>query len=90
MDEFSVGIDEIEKMDAEISIFPNPVKDVLYIKSESKISSAIIYNMEGKVIMDVRQINQSTINTSSLQPGVYVMSLFNGNNYLVSKRLVIE
>jgi hypothetical protein len=90
MDEFSVGIDEIEKMDAEISIFPNPVKDVLYIKSESKISSAIIYNMEGKVIMDVRQINQSTINTSSLQPGVYVMSLFNGHNYLVSKRLVIE
>ena len=90
MDEISVDINEFEKMDAEISIFPNPVKDVLYIKSESKISSAIIYNMEGKVIMDIRQINHSTINTSSLQPGVYVLSLYTENNYLVSKRLVIE
>ena len=56
-----------------ISIYPNPVKDVLYIKSDiSEQSTVEIFNIYGKLLKQENLIN-SKINVSDLTPGFYLI-----------------
>jgi hypothetical protein len=54
-------------------IFPNPVKDFLFIKSNSKYNIAILYDMNGKLvkIMDY----DSVLDFSGYQCGMYYLTL---------------
>jgi uncharacterized protein YdeI (BOF family) len=90
MSEFTVGIVEPVNMHPEIKIYPNPAFETLYIETENDISRAILYNMEGKVVMDVSLIENSMINVSNLEPGIYVISLFNGKDYLGFNKVLVE
>ncbi len=54
-----------------ITVFPNPVKEVLTI-SGSKKQAAVITSITGQVITTIQLINGSqTVNVSVLPPGVY-------------------
>jgi len=75
-----VGIEDAIQSDLGISIYPNPVKDVMHLNiSVSGIENvnAGIYNSTGQEVMDVAtnlSVNmnyQSEVNTSSLSPGIY-------------------
>lgn len=55
-----------------ISIYPNPVKDVLYIKGAGKIGKAEIYNMVGQKIRSFNS-GENQIDVSSLSKGNYVL-----------------
>ncbi len=55
------------------SLYPNPASDVIHIKSEGKIRSAVIYDMSGKRI-HVKFVD-GTANISHLAPGVYTVQL---------------
>ena len=57
----------------QISIFPNPTKGVCYIHgAENNIIH--IYTLSGvEVLQVVSNNNQAQINTSQLQPGVYIV-----------------
>ncbi len=57
----------------ELSLFPNPVKDVIYIRNFNNRSLKIsIYNTMGAL---VKQVNTETdqINVGDLTPGCYVI-----------------
>lgn len=58
-----------------ISIYPNPVKDVIHIEGKSKIDKAEIYNMVGQKIKTFSSV-ESRIDVSSLSKGNYVLQLF--------------
>lgn len=64
----------------EISCFPNPFKDVINIKYNGQLEKALIYDFSGKLILES---NNSEINVSELQPGLYSIkvTLNNGENY---------
>jgi Secretion system C-terminal sorting domain len=49
-----------------------------------------VYSIKGEIIKEISQLEISTINVSDLKSGVYVLSLFNENEFLASKRIVIE
>jgi hypothetical protein len=68
-----------------ISVYPNPVKDVIKIKSAS--SSEFKYQLIdalGKVVQSGETRSQS-INAESLLPGVYILSLDNGKEKTTQK-----
>lgn len=57
---------------SEVSIHPNPVKDVLNISTEKSVESISVFNLTGqKVISDVKVLN-GKINVSTLVPGAYI------------------
>lgn len=70
-----------------ILFYPNPVKEVLNIKFDSKLSSEsdfIIYDFSGAVVFqDKRQVecnvNHFTFNTSSLKTGIYSLRIKNAS-----------
>ena len=62
----------------EISIYPNPSKDVIFINIQEEIKILKIISLKGKVIKNLEPKNN--INISFLEKGMY---LINVNNYFV-------
>jgi len=69
----SLGTDEISKN--KVSLYPNPVKDMLHISSEKEIESVNIFNMTGQKAAIPMVVVSKQINTSSLAPGTYLVQI---------------
>ncbi|PIF43363.1 putative secreted protein (Por secretion system target) [Chryseobacterium sp. 52] len=61
---------EVKKI--EFSIYPNPVTDILTIKTQEKIISVSVYDASGKLVNT--QLNNGQINMSMLPNGVYILN----------------
>lgn len=59
----------------DVSIFPNPVKEILNITGTSALSSVEIYDMLGKKVMSFNEVASGTVNLSPLAKGVYIAKI---------------
>jgi photosystem II stability/assembly factor-like uncharacterized protein len=80
-----VGIGVLDK--EEYSIYPNPAKDYVYIKSEGKFS-AFVYSEDGKLIEQIHSNNNATLNVKSLTSGVYFIKIRNHNKEATQQIIV--
>jgi hypothetical protein len=72
-----------------ISIYPNPVNDILNVKSNSEIIAMDVVNMLGQVV--IKQFGRSnSLNVSTLSPGLYILKTKNENSSESIKRFVIK
>ncbi len=80
------GENEITKEN--ISIFPNPVSDIVYLKSDESIISVKVLNYTGQVVM-AETINNKLygLNLSQLKQGIYFLVMETGNKQ-VSRKIV--
>jgi len=60
---------EVKKL--EFSIYPNPVIDILYIKTQEKIQNVSIYDASGKTVN--APLNNGQVNMSMLPKGMYIL-----------------
>ncbi len=67
----STGILDIES--ANISVYPNPVHEVLHIDIEDLNFKVEFYNLQGQLLWQVQ--NKKSISTNHLPSGVYVLKL---------------
>lgn len=65
----------------QLEIYPNPVTDVLNVSSKlNKEENAVIYNMEGRVVLKAKISNgKNTINVSKLEKGSYILTVKEAN-----------
>jgi hypothetical protein len=71
----SIGLDNIETLDVEFDIYPNPVLDLLHYKVPSGVGIIrfYIYDLSGQTLKTCDLgINQSTVDLSFLEPGIYI------------------
>ena len=59
---------------AKIQVYPNPVSDRIFIKSEGPVDSVKMYNILGKEI-SVNRFDNLTVDVSSLSSGLYLLKL---------------
>ncbi len=64
---------------ADITIFPNPTTDRLNISSDVELTSYSILDFSGRVIKTANLNETSTIDTTSLSTGTYLLQLSNDN-----------
>ena len=57
-----------------LTIYPNPAKDQLYIKTDKAISNIRIYNAYGREVL-VEPNEENIINLCGLSSGLYIMTL---------------
>ncbi|HFS67029.1 MAG TPA: T9SS type A sorting domain-containing protein [Flavobacteriia bacterium] len=73
----------------EVSLYPNPVKDKLYITSENQIKNIKIYDMLGRLAVEENPLlNEVEINLNNLTAGNYVVKIQINNrnlNYKIIK-----
>jgi hypothetical protein len=84
------NLEQIEKFNqSEIQIFPNPVKENVYIKSNKKIITIQLFSQEGKQILSNRtDLSTGTIDMTSRPNGVYIIHVISEDG--AEKRLIIK
>ena len=70
----TAGVDDQNQLD--ISIYPNPTSDMVYIEGNYTQLKAVVYDILGKQVMNKSITN--TIDISHLDKGVYILQLSDG------------
>ncbi len=68
----NTGVSNIKLTD--INIYPNPVSDVLNIKSDKSIKNMDLYDTQGRLVLHTNG-NQKTINLSVINLGIYFLKI---------------
>ena len=72
-------------------VYPNPITDVLNIvqSAESKLTSIVVYNTLGKLILTKSLLNaKSEINLNSLISGVYYYTLIGRSGKKINGKFI--
>lgn len=78
----STGLNSIQK--SNISLFPNPIINTLYIQAGIDINEFKLYSIQGKLI-ESGNIESNQKDLSHLQSGVYVLNLKINNDWIQYK-----
>ena len=82
------GIAENDLTDANIAIYPNPVRDYLTVDTENhNINKIYIYDVNGKEIC-AKQPENNRVNVSFLTPGIYFLVLQINEQLSITKKFI--
>ncbi|HMZ88140.1 MAG TPA: PKD domain-containing protein, partial [Chitinophagales bacterium] len=87
---------ETETITADFSVTPNPFSDQITIEIPSAVSSSpnaeiSIFDLAGNILLtQIISAPQTTINTSQLPTGIYVLSYHNGLEFGTAKLVKME
>jgi len=76
------GINEVEN--AKLQIYPNPVKDEIFIKSELPITKIEISSLTGTLLILENNFNER-ISVSTLPKGIYLLKVYTDKGVIISK-----
>lgn len=67
-------------------IYPNPVKDILHIKTNNEVKAIKIYNLSGQEIikLNINKVNPQ-INISNLNKGIYIVEITTYDGIITQK-----
>jgi len=69
-----------------ISIFPNPAKDLINIVSDVVINKIELINMSGQTVnTSIENLKKVSFDVNHLVPGIYFIKIYTDNNILVEK-----
>lgn len=81
------AIDEIQRVAAEISLYPNPVKNVVHINTPVLLDIQLV-NLQGKTISTVH--GRTTLSLEGIAEGVYFLKLYDQQNRLIKTEKIIK
>lgn len=79
----SIKENELEKT----GIYPNPVDDILHIKSNQKYKKFNLYSAEGRLVLK-GDVQDNQINVSSLEKGYYIVEIFDNKANSVKHKIL--
>jgi hypothetical protein len=79
----TAGVDDQNQLD--VSIYPNPTSDIVYIEGNYSQLKAVVYDILGKQVMNKPITN--SIDISQLEKGVYILQLSDGVK-LTTQRII--
>ena len=81
----TLGVDDFSNAE-NITLYPNPVKDVLTVNSQSTFKRMEVYNMLGQKVMTKE--NTNTLIVDQLNLGIYILKAFNNNGEVATKQFI--
>ena len=82
----TLGTENIKPSEVRLSLFPNPVKDYLFVGIDEKEFETSVYDLSGKLIFTSK--NAQMLDVSKLKNGTYLLSAkIDGKN--VSKKFIV-
>ena len=77
------GYESINELSSSVSVYPNPVKDQLFVETEMTVEEISVYDVFGRQMTTV--YDQQTVNVSELSNGVYFVKVKSENNEVVKR-----
>ncbi len=69
-----------------LTLYPNPVKDVLYVNSASSVKDVTIFSAAGSIVLQ-RELVGNRVNVSLLSKGSYIVKLTTENGVVIRKMI---
>lgn len=83
-----VGIEQWNKKNNEIAVYPNPSRNIINIVTEFDEFELSLYNLYGQLVQ--QWTNNKIIDVSNLPTGTYMLHISNTNGKTVKKILIID
>lgn len=83
----TLSTSDFSQNNLKVSMYPNPVSDILNIETETAIKTIEIYNIQGQ---RVKTSNQKQLNVSDLAAGLYLVKIQNIENNTAINKIVIK
>jgi hypothetical protein len=85
----STGIPAVPEKPEDILIYPNPVKDMLYIDQISRNSVISVISPEGKVVVQENAVGeQHRISLKGLPDGIYLIRIADGQKRVFTRSII--
>ncbi|WP_452229834.1 T9SS type A sorting domain-containing protein [Lacinutrix sp. MEBiC02404] len=81
----TLGVSTFQLNENEIKLYPNPTSSVLNIKMKNNLKQATVYSLLGAKVLETKS---STINTSNLNTGMYLITIEDENGSVATKRFI--
>ncbi len=86
----NVSVDEIQ-LDMVTKVYPNPVRNTLYIESGQQIDYLRMFDLAGRVVYQAEVMdNQTTIDANLLGGGLYILQMVSGQQVKTHKIQVVK
>jgi hypothetical protein len=82
----TLSITEVNPIDNQLLLYPNPAQDQFYISSSLPITQLTLYDVSGK---EIAKTNAAQMSVGHLAAGVYFVRISTETNHAV-KRLVVK
>lgn len=82
----SLAVDDAAMAGNKVSLYPNPVKDVLNFTNEDKIKSVKIFDATGKQLPSQKSV--SNLNVSTLGKGVYFVEVEKKDGTIIYEKFI--
>ena len=70
---------------AKLIMYPNPAVNEIRFSINTELSSVVVYDISGKVVLDKKAMNNNSINVAELDAGWYFVKAISGANVFTSK-----
>ncbi len=86
----ALGINAHSILLEEVSFYPNPVSDIMYIENKVNMKEIRIINILGQEVVRMRLDNSQSyqLNTSELDRGLYILSVVGENGYVGTAKFI--
>ncbi|MDR7211770.1 hypothetical protein J2W48_003727 [Flavobacterium piscis] len=78
------------KPDVILTLYPNPVKDFLHLKCETELDKIIVFDLNGRKLLEKKLNGDDKINVQSLVKGLYLIQIFTQNEIKTKKHKFIK
>lgn len=78
-----LGTDEIKNKN--ITVYPNPTADYIYVSGNKKIASLELYNSNGQKVL---KANDNKMDLTSVTAGVYILKIVTENGEISSSKII--
>lgn len=87
-DSVLIGINQKEKVKKDLEVYPNPVENILYIKTDLIVQKFFILDAQGKIVVELLNHKTKTIDISNLASGTYFINAYSKENEEYSAKFV--
>ncbi|MDR0370916.1 MAG: T9SS type A sorting domain-containing protein [Prevotellaceae bacterium] len=91
---FAVGLDDTSESptlsDAAVVVYPNPARNVLYVRSAVAIERVVIRDLSGQQVKQIASPVDREIDVSDLAAGVYLVGITTANGEAIRKIVISD
>ena len=75
----------------QISVYPNPVKDILYLETNINLKKYKFFNLYGQVVLEGDLgYSQETLSITGVSKGIYMLELLTDQGEIINKKIIKE
>lgn len=76
--------------EVETAVYPNPVRERIFVRNSQKIKRVSVWDLNGKRILSVKGAYENGIDVNSVPAGMYVVDVEDDKGKITSRKIIIH